>query len=367
MKVGIIGLPQTGKTSLYNALTRGQVELNRFGGGEVSVGVISVPDSRFDYAVRMCTPKKVTPASIEFTEGGARIERSEGHGRGDKYGADFFAAVRNMDALILVVRAFEDSAVPAPEGGLNPRREAEKILEELLLADLTVIESRLEKLEKARLQKRQTNAEASEQQVLDKIKAHLENMEPVRTLEMTEDEARAVRSYAFVSQKPMIVVANLGEGDVGAEPAAILAGLPEYAADQQAPFVTLCAKIEMDVAQMEPEEEREFLEAMGIPEAARDRLIRAAYAALGLICFFTVGEDEVRAWTIRQGSNAVTAAGAIHSDLARGFIRAELVAFEEFQEAGGCWDEARAAGKMRLEGKEYIVKDGDILHVRHKT
>src|SRR5437764_2470425 len=142
MKVGIIGLPQTGKTSLYNALTRGHVELNQFGGGEVSVGVIPVPDRRFDHAVRMCKPKKVTPASIEFTEGGARIERSEGHGRGDKYGADFFAAVRNMDALILVVRAFEDSAVPTSDGGINPLREAERILEELLLADLTVIETR---------------------------------------------------------------------------------------------------------------------------------------------------------------------------------------------------------------------------------
>ena len=367
MKVGIIGLPQTGKTSLYNALTRSQVELNRFGGGEVSVGVISVPDSRFDYAVKMCSPKKVTPASIEFTEGGARIERSEGHGRGDKFGADFFAAVRNMDALILVVRAFDDSTVPAPEGGVNPLREAEKILEELLLADLTVIESRLEKLEKARLQKRQTNAEAAEQQVLDKVKAHLDKFEPARSLALTEDESRSIRSYAFVSQKPLILVANVGEGDVGENLPSSVAPLTDYAKAQQAPLVTLCAKIEMEVSQMEPDEEREFLEAMGIPEAARDRLIRAAYTALGLICFFTVGEDEVRAWTIRQGSNAVTAAGAIHSDLARGFIRAELMDFEDFRSGGGCWDEAKAAGKMRLEGKEYLVQDGDILHVRHKT
>jgi GTP-binding protein YchF len=367
MKVGIIGLPQTGKTSLYNALTRSQVELNRFGGGEVSVGVISVPDNRFDYAVKMCSPKKVTAASIEFTEGGARIERSEGHGRGDKFGADFFAAVRNMDALILVVRAFDDPTVPVSDGGINPLREAEKILEELLLADLTVIESRVEKLEKARLQKRQTNAEAAEHQVLEIIKTHLDKFEPVRFIALTEDESRAIKSYAFVSQKPLILVANVGEGDVGEALPQNVAPLAEYAASQQAPLVTLCAKIEMEVSQMEPEEEREFLEAMGIPEAARDRLIRAAYAALGLICFFTVGEDEVRAWTITQGSNAVTAAGAIHSDLARGFIRAELMAFEDFESGGGCWDEAKAAGKMRLEGKEYVVKDGDILHVRHKS
>jgi GTP-binding protein YchF len=367
MKVGIIGLPQTGKTSLYNALTRSEVELNRFGGGEVSVGVISVPDSRFDYAVRMCSPKKVTPASIEFTEGGARIERSEGHGRGDKFGTDFFAAVRNMDTLILVVRAFEDGSVPVPEGGINALREAEKILDELLLADLTVIESRLEKLEKARLQKRQTNAEAAEEQVLLKIKAHLEAMQPVRSLALSEDESRSVRSYAFVSQKPLILVANIGEADVAGSLPESVAPLSEYASSHSIPLVRLCARLEMEVAQMEPEEEREFLEAMGIEEAARDRLIRAAYAALGLISFFTVGEDEVRAWTIKQGDNAVTAAGAIHSDLARGFIRAEVMSFEDFQSGGGCWDEARAAGKMRLEGKEYLVKDGDILHVRHKS
>lgn len=364
MKVGIIGLPQSGKTSLYNALTRSSVELF---GTDIHVGVIPVPDPRFDHAVTVCQPKKVTPATIEITEGGARIERDEKPGRGDKFGTDFFASVRNMEALVLVIRAFDDPLVPLPPEGLNPRREAEKILEELLLADLTVIETRLEKLEKARLQKRQTNAEAAEQQVLDKIKAHLDTLKPLRTLALTEDEQRSIRSYAFLSGKPLILAANLSETEVGEESPASLAPLAAYAAEQEIPLISLCAKIEMEVAQMAPEEEREFLEAMGITEAARDRLIRAAYAALGLLSFFTVGEDEVRAWTIRRGTNAVGAAGAIHSDLARGFIRAEVIAFDDFREAGGCWDEARAAGKMRLEGKEYIVKDGDILHVRFKV
>lgn len=367
MKVGIIGLPQSGKTSLYSALTRSQVELNRFGSSEVMVGVISVPDARFEHAVKMCQPKKITPASIEFTDGGARVERSEQKERGDKFGTDFFAAVRNMDALILVVREFEDESVQLPEAGLNPRRDAEKILEELLLADLTVIESRLEKLEKARILKRQTSAEAVEHQVLDKIKAHLEGFQPVRSLELNEDERRCIRSYAFVSGKPMILVANIGEEAVGETDIKTIHELAKYAAEQSTPLVSLCAKVEMEVAQMAPEEEREFLEAMGIGEAARDKLIRAAFAALGLISFFTVGEDEVRAWTIKSGTNAVGAAGAIHSDLARGFIRAELMDFNDFREAGGCWDEAKASGKMRLEGKEYIVKDGDILHVRFKV
>ena len=230
-----------------------------------------------------------------------------------------------------------------------------------------MVELRLEKLEKARLQKRQTPAEAVEHQVMLKIKTHLESLQPVRTLELTEDERRSIRGYAFVSGKPLILVANVGEDEVGEEMPASVAPLAEYAREQGIPLITLCAKVEMEVAQMEPDEEREFLEAMGIAEAARDRLIRAAYAALGLISFFTVGEDEVRAWTITRGTNAVGAAEKIHSDLARGFIRAEVMAFDDFKASGGCWDEAKAAGKMRLEGKEYIVKDGDILHVRFKV
>ena len=367
MKVGIIGLPQSGKTSVYNALTRSQVELNKYGGGEVSVNVISVPDSRFDHAVKTCQPKKETPASIEVTEGGARVERNEGQGRGDKFGADFFSAVRNMDALLLCIRAFSNLEVALPNGGLNPLRDAEKILEELLLADLTVIETRLEKLEKARVLKRQTNTEAVEHQVMNKVKAHLEALLPVRSLELSEDEQRAIKSYAFVSGKPLILVANIGEEDLSDQTPDSVKALEAFANAQGSQLILLCAKVEMEVSQMSPEDEREFLEAMGITDAARNRLIRAAYQVLGQISFFTVGEDEVRAWTIRQGTNAVGAAGAIHSDLARGFIRAELMNFDEFIEVGGCWDEAKSAGKMRLEGKEYIVKDGDILHVRFKV
>ena len=365
MKVGIIGLPQTGKTSLYNALTRSQVEL--FGAGEAHIAVIPVPDARFDHAVTMCEPKKITPAVIEVTEGGAKIERGERQGQGDKFGTDFFVNVRNVDALVLAVRAFDDSTLPAPQEGINALREAEKIMEELLLADLTVIESRLEKLEKARLLKRETNAEAAEHQVMDKLKAHLEGLQPVRSITLTEDERRSIKSYAFVSGKPLILAANVGEDEVSGELPESVQPLAAYAAEQGVPLITLCAKVEMEVAQMEPTEEREFLEAMGIAEAARDRMIRAAYAATGQISFFTVGEDEVRAWTITNGMNAVSAAGRIHSDLERGFIRAEVLAWDDFQAAQGCWDEAKATGKMRLEGKDYPVKDGDIMHIRFKV
>lgn len=364
MKVGIIGLPQTGKTSVYNALTRSEIELARFGGAETHVGVIPVPDPRFDHAVEVCSPKKITPATIELTEGGARIERGERQGQGAKFSTDFFAGVRNMEALLLVVRAFADPAVPLPEEGLAPRREAEKILEELLLADLGVIEGRLERLEKAKLQNRQTPGEAVEHQVLIKVKDHLDSLQPVRTLELSEDERRSIKSYAFVSGKPLILVANVGENEVGDD---LPADLVALAAENGIPILGMCAKVEMEVAQMGVEEEREFLQAMGIEESARARLIRASYAALGLISFFTVGEDEVRAWTITTGTNAVGAAEKIHSDLARGFIRAEVIAFDEFRAVGGCWDEAKSAGKMRLEGKEYVVKDGDIVHIRFKV
>jgi GTP-binding protein YchF len=361
MKVGMIGLPEVGKTTLFNALTRSNVALNNYGQkDDLHLGTVPVPDDRFDFAVEVCHPKKVSPATVDITDGGAKVQVSE---KREKFGTDFFANVRNMDALVLVLRAFSDSTLPDPPGGVNPARDAEKIAEELLIADLTIIEGRLERLEKNKLMKRTTPAEAVEHQTLLKIKAHLDSLQPVRTLELTADEERSVRSFAFVSGKPIILVANLGEDDLGGE-ASVTAGLREYAKANNLLLVELCAKIEMEVSEMEPAEEREFLAAMGIEEPARDRLVRAAYASLGYISFFTVGEDEVRAWTIRIGTNALGAADRIHSDIARTFIRAETMAFSDFREAGG-WDEAKSGGKMRLEGKEYVVKDGDILHIRN--
>lgn len=362
MKVGLIGLPQSGKTTLYNALTRSSAATHAYGGGgdEVNLGTIPVPDERFDFAVEACRPKKQVRATIELTDGGARVQIDQNK---QKFGADFFAGVRNMDALVLVVRAFHSDVIPDPDGGLNPRREAHQVMEELLLADLTVIEGRLERLEKNRLLKRQTPAEAVEQQTLTKVKSHLDSLQPVRTLEFTPDEERSVRSFAFVSGKPLIVVANLGEDDLGGAPE-VAENLRRLASESGLMLVELCARVEMEVAQMDPAEEREFLQAMGIQEPARDRLIRAAYAALGYISFFTVGEDEVRAWTIHKGTTALGAAEKIHTDIARTFIRAEVMPFESFREAGG-WDDAKSAGHMRLEGKEYVVKDGEIVHIRN--
>ncbi len=362
MKVGIIGLPEVGKTTLYNALTRSTAAVHSFGvrSDTVNLGTIPVPDARFDFAVEVCHPKKATPATIEVTDGGARIELDE---KREKFGTDFFTGVRNMDALVLVVRAFRSDVLPEPPAGIDPRRDAQRIMEELLLADLTVIDGRMERLEKNRQLKRQTPAEAVEHQTLTKIKDHLEALKPVRTLDLSPDEERSVRSFAFVSGKPLILVANVGEEDLGGD-MAVTDGLRALAAEEGLLLVELCAKVEMEVAQMDPAEEREFLEAMGIQEPARDRLIRAAYAAVGYISFFTVGEDEVRAWTIRTGTTALGAAEKIHTDIARTFIRAEVMPFPDFEASGG-WDAAKSAGKMRLEGKEYVVKDGDIVHIRN--
>ncbi|MDE2127030.1 MAG: YchF family ATPase [Armatimonadetes bacterium] len=359
MKTGIIGLPQSGKTTLYNAVSRSSVDL--YADSEPRIAVIQVPDPRFEHAVAVCSPKKRTPATLEITDGAARIEAAAHSRSGGRGTGDFLAGVRLMDALVLVVRAFRDAAGAATD----PVRDAQQLMEELVLADQILVETRLERLEKGHLQKRESPAEAAERHALLKVLVHLEAGLALRTLEMTEDEQRCLRGFAFVSAKPLIVVANTDEGADADSPE--ISALSAFAGQHGAGFTALCCKLEAEIAQMNPAEEREFLEALGLAAPARDRLIREAYSALGLICFFTVGDDEVRAWTVAKGTIAVQAAEKIHSDIARGFIRAEVIAWELFEAAGGCWDDARGAGHARLEGKEYIVRDGDVMHIRFKV
>jgi len=363
LKVGIIGLPQSGKTSLFYALTRG--EGSAAGGGrDALVGVVPVPDPRYDFAVDLFHPKKRTPASIEFTDGAAQVGSSTSGGQ--KFGSDFFVGIRSVDAIVQVVRAFDS---PLHADAANPLREAAAISEELLLSDIQVIENRLERIKK-QLSTRKGGAvvpEVFEQEVLLKLKAVLDEFQPLRTVALTEDEKRIIKNFDFLTAKPVIVVANIAESDLDkGEGLPLLAPLKAECAEHGVLFMALCAAAEQEVAALAPEEQGEFLAALGIAEPARDRLIRAAYAALGVMSFFTVGEDEVRAWTIPAGSNALTAAGRIHSDLARGFIRAEVMAFKDLIAANG-WDAAKAAGKLRLEAKDYPVLDGDILHVRFKV
>ena len=367
MKVGLIGLPQSGKTTLFHALTRG--EGSPAGGGSAAVvSVVPVPDARYDFALELFHPKKRTPATIEFTDGAAQITAGESRAQ-QKFGADFFVGIRSVDALVLVLRAFATPSLPAPEGGLNPLRDYQTITEELLLGDLQVIETRLERINKQLSTRKsgQPSPEVAEREALLRIKAALDDFKPVSSVDLNEDELRITRNFDFLTAKPLIAVANVGEDAIAqGEDGPLLAGARALCQGEGNPFIALCAEAEREVAGLDESEQREFLDALGIATPARDRLIRAAYAALGVMSFFTVGEDEVRAWTIPTGANALTAAGRIHSDLARGFIRAEVMAFDELI-AAKTWEAAKGAGKLRLEGKEYPVKDGDILHVRFKV
>ena len=331
------------------------------------VSVVPVPDPRYDFAITLFHPKKRTPATIEFTDGAAQISGGERrrpevrrgllrrHPLGGRPGAGR--------------PRLRDPSLPPPDGGLNPLRDYQAITEELLLGDLSVIETRLERIEKQLKTRKagQPSPEVTEREILLKIKAALDDFKPVAGVDLTEDELRIVKNFDFLTAKPLIAVANVGEADIAEGDALpLLQPLREQCAGEGVPFIALCAAAEREVSQLAEEDQREFLDALGIAEPARGRLIRAAYQALGVQSFFTVGEDEVRAWTIPAGANALTAAGRIHSDLARGFIRAEVMAFQELMDAG-TWDAAKAAGKLRLEGREYIVKDGDILHVRFKV
>ena len=367
MKVGLIGLPQSGKTTLFNALTRG--DSSPAGGGSAAlVSVVPVPDTRYDFALNLFHPKKRTPATIEFTDGAAQLS-GEGKSGGQKFGADFFVGIRSVDALVLVVRAFETPSLPAPAGGLNPLKEYQAITEELLLGDLSVIETRLERIEKQLKTRKQgiPSPEVAEREALLKVKAALDDFKPVSSIELDEDERRITKNFDFLTGKPLIAVVNVGESDIAdAETLALLQPLREQCAHEGVELIVLCAAAEEEVAMLDEADQREFLDALGIQDPARDRLIRASYKALGVMAFFTVGEDEVRAWTVPVGANAVTAAGRIHSDLARGFIRAEVLAFDELISAG-TWEAAKAGSKLRLEGKEYLVKDGDILNIRFKV
>jgi len=367
LKVGLIGLPKSGKTTLFNALTRGDSS-PAGGGSSALVSVVPVPDTRYDFAVALFHPKKRTQATIEFTDGAAQLS-GEGGKSAQKFGADFFVGIRSVDALVLVVRAFETPSLPAPAGGLNPLKEYQSITEELLLGDLSVIETRLERIEKQLKTRKQgvPSPEVSERETLLKIKAVLDDFKPVSSVDLDDDERKMVRNFDFLTGKPLIAVVNLGEGDIaGADTLALLQPLREQCGHEGVALITLCAAAEEEVAMLDEADQREFLDDLGIKEPARDRLIRAAYEALGVQSFFTVGEDEVRAWTVPLGASALTAAGRIHSDLARGFIRAEVLAFDDLI-AAGTWDAAKAAGKPRLEGKDYPVKDGDILNIRFKV
>jgi len=359
MKTGIIGLPQVGKTSLFRILTKAHLSEQAFSNPrEAHVGVAKVPDERLDELAALYHPKKLTHASVEYVDVGAI-------GQDALKESAYIGHLRQVDALIHVVRAFDDPSIPHV-GAIDPLRDIKNVEFDLMVSDLGQIEKRLERLEKDLKKMRSPDLE-KENELLIKAKAHLETEKPLREMEMTPEDKKRIRGFMFLSEKPMLYVLNIGEStELGKDLKAAVAKykLTDVAARPNAGASAICGKVEAELAEMSDEDAAEFLSSYGLTESGLARLIRTSYHLLGLISFFTAGEDECRAWTIPIHTRAVNAAGAIHSDLEKHFIRAETIRWEQLLEAGSEAN-ARAKGTLRLEGKDYIVQDGDVMHIRH--
>ncbi len=359
MQIGIIGLPTSGKTTIFNALTRGTAPVEAFSSGklEIHTASIQVPDERVEILTRMFKPRKTIHAQVQYNDIGGLAR-----GIGEKGGIEgtLLNQIVQNDELVMVVRAFENLNVPHLEGSVNPQRDLEILDTELILSDLGVVERRIERVKTSLSKGGGTPAERegfrSEMALLEKFKATLEDGRPLRDLDLTPVELKPFKSLALTTVKPTMVILNTSEPV--ADPPARL-----HYDHQKTVLVALQGQLEMELAQMSPDEAKEYMSEFGIAEPSLPLMVRLSYGLLGLHSFFTVGEDEVRAWTIPIGANAVDAAGAIHTDLARGFIRAEVIAYDDLIRMGSM-AEARKHGLLRLEGKEYIVKDGDILNIR---
>jgi len=357
MQVTIIGLPASGKTTVFNALTGVQAEIG-FGGGRAApnLAVVKVPDERLDRLAELYHPRKVVPADVTYAD----VAIPAGAAGEGTVAPDLLAQVRNADAIVHVLRNFEE---PGAELPADPWRDLEELDLEYAVADLGVVQKRLEKLRTSGRHGSQAerDANALEEALLERIEPHLAEGHPLRGMALDDDDQKRLRGYRFLTQKPVLLLVNLDEGRLPDAARMEDEGRTRYGGAQVS-IVALAGKLEAEIAQLSPEDAVPFLEDLGIPEASRGRVIRLTYALLGLFSFFTAGEDECRAWTLRTGATAVDAAGAIHSDLARGFIRAEVVTFEDLM-ACGSTAEARRRGLLRSEGKTYEVKDGDVIEV----
>lgn len=365
LRAALIGFPCSGKTTLFQLMTSAK-EAPR-AKGDVSIGISKVPDDRLDRLTAMYNPRKRVPATVEFTDLGAAA-RTGAQARAEAL-VDV-AGYKNADALVHVVRAFRDEAVPHPSGSVDPARDAQAMEDELILADLGVAERRLERIEKDLKKGRSAELE-KERDLVQRCQTALEEGKPLRALELAGDDLKRLRGFQFLSAKPLLLVINLDESDLAdvsgsVERAAAKTGLSEFRAHAATKAVPLCAKIELEIAQLEGGDAEAFLADLGLQESGLDRVIRTSYDLLGYISFFTVGEDECRAWSIPRGTPAHLAAGEIHSDIARGFIRAEVVAYDALI-ARGSMAACREHGEVRLEGKEYTVLDGDIINFRFAT
>lgn len=352
MKVAIIGFSQSGKSTLYRAAARGQAK------GDFTA--VPVPDERFDTIVRQVQPKKATPATVVLHDD---LDPIQG-GSTKMFSQRFLDGARTADVLLHVVRAFESNTSPY-HAEVDAIRDVDSVDVEMVLADLQIVESRLERLKKSTTVKTSGSPDYMEQIFFTKVQGELEAGRPIRALDLDEEEAKIAKNYQFLSAKQTVVAFNVGEDEAPNPPAAIATKISELVAQGTQAFA-VSAPLEEEIAQLDAADQPEFLESLGLSEPASSRVVRAIYDALGLITFFTAGENDTRAWPLRRGSSALKAAATIHNDIAKGFIRAEVVHYDDYLAAGSL-DAAYKANKMTLEGKEYVIQDGDLLHIRNKS
>ena len=361
LTAGIVGLPNVGKSTLFNAITKQNILAANYPFATIdpNVGMVNVPDKRLDELVKIYNPKRIVPATVEFTDIAGLVK---GASQGEGLGNQFLSYIREVDAICEVVRCFEDGNIIHVEGKIDPIRDIEIINLELSIADLEIITNRIGKIQK-KAEASKNKDELLELDALKKAKESLEKNIPLRLVDFSKEEQKALKSYQFLTLKPIIYLANVSENEIASDDNDYVKKVHEYASKEHAKCVKICAKVESDLCDMEETEKAEMFEMLGISESGLDCLIRETYDLLGLATYFTVGPDECRAWTFHKGMNAKECAGIIHTDFEKGFIKAEVMSYDDLISAGTEL-KVRENGKVRLEGKDYLMQDGDICHFR---